>query len=242
MSTKPPGWARDTGSHFYRICAIAALAVAVAGFFLTYLRPITEGTFRGPPRAHLHGALLSGWLLMVIAQAFLVKKRLRLHRKLGWAALVLAPLIVLSTVLVGTEGARRDMVRLGPSGADQVIGTITTPAVFLLLVAAALLTRKKPQWHKRLILLATVVMLWPAWFRWRHFLPDMPRPDIWLGVVLADVPIAIAAIRDRVRFGAVHPAYLTAGLALIAEQATEVLLFGTPGWHRAAIAILEVLP
>ena len=242
MSATAPSWSRDTGSRFYRICAIAALVVAIAGFFLTYVRPMAAGAFEGPPRAHVHGALLTAWLLLVIAQAFLVRKRLHLHRKLGWAALVLAPMITLSTVLVGAEGARRDIVRVGASGADQVIGTITTPLIFLLLVCAALLTRRKPQWHKRLILLATVAMLWPAWFRWRHFLPEMPRPDVWLGVVLAYVPVAIAAIRDRVRFGAVHPAYLTAGLALIAEQIAEVLLFGTPGWHRAATAILEVLP
>jgi hypothetical protein len=235
-------WARDTGSRFYRTCAVAALGVAVAGFFLTYLRPMAAGTFEGPSRAHLHGALLTGWLLLVVAQSVLVRKRLAVHRTLGWAAVVLAPSILVTTVLVGAEVARRDMLRSGAAGADTVIGTLTTSLAFLLLVAAALLLRRKAQWHKRLIFLATVVILWPAWFRWRHFLPDMPRPDIWLGLVLTDLPIAIAAVRDRIRFGAVHPAYLTVGLAVIAEQVTEVLLFGTPGWHRAAIAMLEVLP
>jgi len=237
-----PLWARDTGTPFYRLCAFAALAATVAGFFLTYLRPMASGTFEGPPRAHLHGALLVGWLLIVIAQTVLVRKRLPVHRKLGWTAAILAPAIAASTMLVGAEGARRDMARLGASAADGLIGTITTPLVFLALVTAALVTRKKPQWHKRLILLATAVILWPAWFRWRHFLPEMPRPDIWLGVVLADVPIALAALRDKVRFGAVHPAYLTAGVAVVAEQAAEVLLFGTPGWHRTAMAAIEVLP
>jgi hypothetical protein len=242
LRSPAPAWARDTGTRFYRICAVAALAVAVTGFFLTYLRPMATGTFAGPSRAHVHGVFLASWLALVLAQSFLVRKRLTTHRKLGWAAVVLAPAIFASTVLVGAEGARRDMLRLGPSAADSVIGTVTTPLIFLLVVAAAILLRKKAQWHKRLIFVATVLILWPAWFRWRHFLPEMPRPDIWLGFVLAFAPIAIAAIRDRLRFGAVHPAYLTAGLAMIAEQATEILLFGTPAWHRAATALLEVLP
>ena len=235
-------WARDTGSRFYQICAIAALGVAAAGFFLTYLRPMATGTFEGPSYAHVHGALLAGWLLLVAAQGFLVRKRLAVHRTLGWAAAVLAPSILVTTVVVGAEAARRDILRSGASAVDTVLGTITTPLIFLLLVSAALLLRKKAQWHKRLIFLATVAILWPAWFRWRHFLPEMPRPDIWLAVVLSDLPIAVAALRDRFRFGAVHPAYLVAGLALVAEQSAEVLLFGTPGWHRAAVAIMEVLP
>jgi hypothetical protein len=216
--------------------------VAATGFFLTYLRPIAAGTFEGPPLAHVHGALLSAWLLLVVAQTTLVRKRLPLHRKLGWAALALAPLVAVSTALIGAEGARRDILRIGPSGADQMIGAITTPLAFLLLVAGALLTRTKPQWHKRLILLATAAILWPAWFRWRHFLPTIPRPDIWLGVVAADLPIAIAALRDRIRFGAVHPAFWTAGVALGIEQASEVMLFGTDGWHRVALSLLEILP
>jgi hypothetical protein len=235
-------WAKDSGTGFYRWCAVAALAVAASGFFLTYLRPMAAGTFEGPKLAHVHGALLTLWLLLVIAQTFLVRRRLHVHRKLGWAALVLAPTIALSTVLIGAEAARRDVGASGASGADQIVGAVTTPLGFLLLVGGALLARKKPQWHKRLVLLATVAILWPAWFRWRHFLPEFPRPDIWLGVVLTDLPFAIAAARDRVRFGAVHPAYLIAGSLLVAEQIAEVLMFGAPIWHRVAMAVLGALP
>jgi hypothetical protein len=238
LTPRAEAWSRDSGSSFYRVCALAALAVAVAGFFLTYLRPMALGTFEGPALSHIHGALLAGWLLLVIAQAFLVRSRFPIHRRLGWLALGLAPAIAISTAMIGAEAARRD----GPAGADDLIGTITTPLVFVLLVGAALLLRKKPQWHKRLILLATVTILWPAWFRWRHFLPEFPRPDIWLGVVLTDLPILVAAMRDRIRFGAVHPAYLIAGTALVAEQVAEVFLYGTPQWHSLANNLLEILP
>ncbi|MEO6389263.1 MAG: hypothetical protein ABIT16_11825 [Croceibacterium sp.] len=239
----PPGTEpKDFGSSFYKIAALAALAVAAIGFFGTYVRPMALGKFEGPQFAHVHGLLLTLWLLLIVTQTQLVRKRLSLHRKIGWAALLLAPLIALSTVMIGGEAARRDVAAMGPTGADNLIGAITTPLAFLLLVSGAILLRKAPQWHKRLLLLATVAILWPAWFRWRHFLPEFPRPDIWLGVVLADAPIVAAALRDRIRFGAVHPAYLTAGTALVAEQFAEVLLFGTPLWHRAALSLLETLP
>jgi len=240
----PPAatWARDSGTWFYRACGLAALAVTLAGFFLTYLRPMALGKFKGPMLSHLHGGLLGSWLVLVIAQVFLVRWRFSYHRTLGWIALVLAPAIAISTVMIGAEASRRDMLTSGPSGADNLVGTATTPTIFLLLVLAALLLRRRPQWHKRLIFIATVAILWPAWFRWRHFLPAMPRPDIWLGVVLADLPLVVAVARDQIRFGAIHPAYLTAGVAFVAEQIAEVLLFGTPGWHRLAMTMLGIVP
>jgi hypothetical protein len=134
-------------------------------------------------------------------------------------------------------------VKIGPldpatSFAIPAIGLIG----FVIVIYASWRTRRQPDAHKRLILLATAAILWPAWFRWRHFLPTIPRPDIWLGVVAADLPIAIAALRDRIRFGAVHPAFWTAGVALGIEQASEVMLFGTDGWHRVALSLLEILP
>ena len=85
MRSPAPAWARDTGTRFYRISAVAALAVAVTGFFLTYLRPMATGTFAGPSRAHVHGVFLASWLALVLTQSFLVHKRLTTHRKLGWA-------------------------------------------------------------------------------------------------------------------------------------------------------------
>ena len=111
----------------------------------------------------------------------------------------------------------------------------------LALVLGAIAMRKRPQWHKRLVLIATVVMLWPAWFRWRHFLPWVPRPDITLGLIVADLPIVVAMVRDRLRFGAVHPAYWWVGLPVICEQTFEALAFGTPFWTRFGMWLYGLL-
>lgn len=104
--------------------------------------------------------------------------------------------------------------------------------MFLLLVISAVAMRRRPDWHKRLVLLATVVVLWPAFFRFRHILPEMPRPDIFLGLLLADSPILLAAIRDKLRFGQVHPAWKWIGTGVFIEQILESLAFET-GLNRA---------
>ncbi|MFZ9394480.1 MAG: hypothetical protein ACO25F_00275 [Erythrobacter sp.] len=216
-------WNGDRATRFYPRAAAFAIAVALAGFFLTYLRPMALGRFDGPAMSHLHGALLFSWLLLVMVQSL----RLRSHRKLGWIALALALAIAASTMAIGVEATRRDLANGIVTG---MAGNVTAPLVFCGLVGAAIWLRGQPQWHKRLILIATVVMLWPAWFRWRHFLPWMPRPDVSLGLIVANLPIAIAMLRDRLRFGAVHPAYWLVGVPVFLWQAFEVAAFGSPGW------------
>src|SRR5215475_5735242 len=75
----------------------AALALfAVAAFWPTYLSRIgavTEG------HVHAHGAVMASWLAMLVAQAFLIRSNRRpIHKLLGKASYVLAPLVVLSTL------------------------------------------------------------------------------------------------------------------------------------------------
>jgi hypothetical protein len=235
-------WASDRGSLFYRYAACAAILIAFIGFFLTYIQPVALNRFNGPSWSHLHGALLATWLLLVMIQAFLLPHQLQLHRILGWSAVLLAPAIALSTIAIGYEITAQAIVRDGAEGFGNFTGNVTAPSIFLLLVSAAIILRRKPQWHKRLIFLATVAMLWPAWFRWRHIFPWIPRPDIVLGLIVADLPILIAMVRDKLRFGAVHPAYVYAGVGLIVEQTVEVLLFGSEVWQALGQWLFERLP
>ena len=221
------GWQADRRTPFYRLAAWGALAVALIGFFLTYTAPMMRSTFNGPRWSHVHGALLLSWLCLTIVQTQLAAGRLKVHRRLGWIAIVIAPAIAVSTIAIGVEATRRDLAAGGTAG---MAGNVTTPAVFCALVAAAIALRKRPQWHKRLILIASVVIIWPAWFRWRHFLPWVPRPDIALGLVATNLILIGAMVRDQVRFGAIHPAYLLVGLPVIAWQAFETLVFGSQWW------------
>lgn len=228
------GWSKDRGSRFYRTAALLAIAVAFAGFFLTYLKPMALARFAGPAPSHLHGAILASWLILVVLQSFLLPS----HRMLGWLAVLLAPAVVISTVNVGIAVTRRDLAQGITTG---MAGNVTAPVLFCALVGAAIWQRRNPQWHKRLILIATTVVLWPAWFRWRHFLPWVPRPDITLGLIVANLPIAIAMLRDRIRFGAIHPAYLWVGLPVIAEMTFEAFAFGTPFWSAFGLGLYEWL-
>ncbi|MBX3480825.1 MAG: hypothetical protein KF842_10510 [Caulobacter sp.] len=69
----------------------------------------------------------------------------------------------------------------------------------------------------------------------------MPRPDLWFGVVCADSLTLLAMLRDRLVLGRVHPVYLWVGTAVIAETATEALLFDSAGWRVVAGWVWAVL-
>lgn len=80
-------------------------------------------------------------------------------------------------------------------------------------------------------MLATIHLLWPAFFRLRHWLPAVPDPEIWLALVCAYLSMVVAAARDQAKYGRVHPVWLFIAPILVAEQSIEVAFFDE-GLHR----------
>jgi hypothetical protein len=217
---------------------VALLAVAI-GFGRTYAVPMTRGTFAAPRWVHVHGALAFAWVLLFALQPVLVRLRLlRWHRRVGYLGLPLAVGIALTMVPAGVFQATRDAAAgAGPTGISGLLGALTSGALFVALVAAGIATRRDREAHARWLLLATLVVVWPAWFRFRHWFPSVPRPDIWFAVVLSYLWIGVAIARDRMVRGTVHPVLLWGGLGVVVEQALEVLAFDTPWWRATAHAI-----
>jgi hypothetical protein len=113
--------------------------------------------------------------------------------------------------------------------------------MFFCLVLAGVLKRNVPEAHKRLMLLATIVVLWPAWFRFRHYFPTVPRPDIWFALVLADSLIIISWIWDKCKNGNIHPVLKYMGLFIILEQSFEVIVYDSSLWRQTAKWIFDLL-
>ena len=219
-------WAHDRAGLFYVGFGLFALATVLTGFSTTYIIPMARQSFTAPWVVHLHGASALGWVLLLIFQARQVgKRRTPLHRRIGRAAIPLALLIWASGIATATWAAKRDLPELGTAATSGLGGTAVGLTLYLLLVIAAIAARRRPDWHKRLLILATIQVLWPAFFRLRHLLPMVPQPEIWFALVLAYLPVVVAALRDRWRYGRIHPVWLFVGPALIAEQSVEFALF-----------------
>ena len=233
-------WARDRASHFYFGFGLVGLAAIAIGFSTTFILPMYRGVFVAPAIVHLHGALALSWVVLLIAQSFLVRAQMTpLHRRVGLIGLPLALGILVTGVLVAFWAARRDFPSQGPVAASSMVGVFTTLAMFALLVGLAVMWRRWPDWHKRLMLLATILVLWPAWFRFRHLLPWVSRPEFWLAYVVALSPIGVAALRDRWKYGFVHPVWVYFGTAIVLEQGLEVLAFDTPAWRSIGMWLFQ---
>jgi hypothetical protein len=217
---------------------VAVFAICV-GFGRTYAAPMMRGTFVGPRILHVHGALALAWVLLFVAQPLLVRWRaFSAHRRLGYVGLPLALAVAGTMIPAGLYSTIRDSdAGLGSIAISPLLGVITSAILFVALVTAGVVARRDREAHSRWLLLATLLVIWPAWFRFRHWFPQVPHPDFWFGVVLPMAWVMVAIIRDRVVRGAVHPVLLFAGTGLILEQGFELFAFDTPLWRATANAL-----
>ena len=236
-------WASDRGQRFYAGIGLFGLIAIGIGFSTTYFIPMARRVFAAPGFVHVHGASAMAWVTLLLIQALLISSgRTRLHMKVGQAGLPLAVTIWVSGILTAAWAARRDLPAQGPIAEAAFIGTVIGLSLFLAFVSAGYAMRRRPAAHKRWMALATIAVLWPAVFRWRHLLPPMSRPDIILGLFVADLPILVAMLRDRLRYGEVHSVWLIGGTFWFVEQGFEVAIFDTLWSAPIGRAMLGILP
>jgi len=227
---------RRRKSRFFLVASCLALAITFVGFFKTFILPSARGTFSAPLVIYVHGGLLFLWTSFLVMQSVLIQMRkLKLHRLMGFLSLGLLPCVVISTMAAGVFVLKRDLALGGGQTAiSSLVGTFTAPIMFAIIVSAAIIYRRRPELHKRLMLLAMIAIIWPAFFRFRHYFPSVAYPELVFGFVLPDSMILAAMLWEKLTLGRVHAVYLTVGLALIAENFIEFYLFDSNGWRVLA--------
>lgn len=203
---------------FFARYAVALAAFIVFGFAQFDLR-MPPPPVAIPWVVHAHAASMLAWLALTVAQPRLAGTHARAwHRRLGWASLGLLAAIVVFASMTCIAA-----LRLG------LIPPFFTPAYFFALVHVGMLgfiatvfagiaMRRRSDWHRRLMLGSTVVIMEPALGR----LLPMPLLGAWgewvaMGVQLGALGWLVA--RDRRVLGRVHPATVTAAGAVVAVHA-----------------------
>lgn len=224
---------------FFTTIAVVGIIAILVGFSKTFIIPIISGTKTWPWAIYAHAGFVFGWVLIFLTQSLLIQsKKYNTHISIGrWAALIAVGAAV-SIIPASLYQVERELKEgLGQTAISSIVGSLASAIMFLTLVILGIVNRKRPQVHKRLMLLATILLIWPAWFRWRHYFPSVERPDIWFAVVLADSLIIVAFIWDWLRNKRIHPALLCGGFFIIAENVIEIVLFDSSGWRIIASAI-----
>jgi hypothetical protein len=152
------------GQDFFLWAALTCSFIALIGFGRTYYLKSLFETPPLPTLLHLHGAIMSSWCLLFGAQTYLVvTHRVHLHRRLGIFGAVLAILVVVVGAYATVEATAREVRDHVVHQFHFLFGlNLVNLLVFALLVITALALRVRPDFHKRLMLLATVTMLAPA--------------------------------------------------------------------------------
>lgn len=216
-------------SRLYTQTGLAIVLVALIGFARTYY---LRRWFDLPPltmRLHLHGFVLTLWLVLFLVQSMLISVGRRgLHRRLGFAGVGLAVAVIVTTYLSAIEAARLDGSRGGITAADRLYSTVVILVLFAVFVAVGTVFRKRPDIHKRSMLLATIAIVGPAASRAWVLLVGRGIRDPHVYVMSA--LLLVALLSDWRARGRPHGLLLCGSLVLIASQVTRRLVGGTEVW------------
>jgi hypothetical protein len=216
--------------YFYLCMSLVLAALVLVGFS----RTVNANLFHAnPPRPLLlwiHGTAFSTWILFFIVQSSLVRARkVSVHRFLGWFGAALATAMVPLGVTIAVVMARFDTLALHQKGADAFLSIpFVDMIIFGSCMAMAIYWRKKPEYHRRLVFIASCQLMDAAIGRF-DFMYDHS-----LFYVALDLLIALGMARDWVVDGRVHKVYRYALPALIVMQSLAVYAWrANPAWWGA---------
>jgi hypothetical protein len=243
-----------TGFFFWMSALL--LAILVIGFSPTlYLReffPVEPI----PSYLYAHGAILTTWFVWLVLQTLLVRNgNTATHRRMGAIGAVIGAAAVFAGPMatVGVVGRLHDVLdwdadmsaiaEVGVQGvpmlnfAAQVVwGNFVSIALFAGMLVAAVLLRRNPQAHKRLMLLGSIAIVGPAVARISRWPIFGGESSPFIPVVLISL-VAAVVVHDLVTIRKLHRATLI-GVGVIVAGAIAQQLIADSEFGRAVVKLL----
>jgi hypothetical protein len=234
-SSPPSSYADDQG--FFLRYSVALSVATVLCFVQIAARGLTD-PLTAPAWVHVHALLMVGWLALFVTQNRLAANNVRLHRKLGVAGGALACAMLAMGWFIAFATL---VVHRLPPGSNASFFFATTTAeimVFAGLIVWALVLRRDPEWHRRLMFGATIMACGGPGFS--RLLPD-PLPvqpvSAWIYLAVDVALLGIIMRHDRRTRGFVHPATLWSAATIAAAQA----LVYAASYDRTLAAITDAI-
>jgi hypothetical protein len=226
---------RSFDRRFYFGASLVALGLVFWGFAPTYYLKLIFGAPRLSTRLHIHGAVMTSWLVLFFVQAGLISaRRTHWHRRLG----IIGAVIAIAVVLVGStttiNAAAREVGRHSVEANARVMVLcleLVQMALFAGLVAVAIGIRRRPDYHKRLLLLATACMLPSAFSRIPLNLSFIVSDNVSI-LLLFNLFVIVAVLIDTLRNRRLHPAFGWGALSAVAALNLAYPIAISPQWLR----------
>ncbi|MCJ2178207.1 hypothetical protein [Novosphingobium album (ex Hu et al. 2023)] len=214
---------------FWAKMTIGISVFIIFGFAQFGLRGMVDYA-HAPLVMHLHGIAMLAWLSLLMTQAVLAGRGgLALHRKLGWASAGMLPLIVVLASMTCLAALPINMFPPFFTAAYFLALVHVSVVIFAVVVATAVSRRGQPDWHKRLMVGSTILLMEPALGR------VLPMPFImpwgeWLSMAIQLGVAALIVRHDRKELGAIHPATVVVGISVVLSHVVVEVLAVTPAW------------
>ena len=222
---------RFLSQYFYLCMSLVIGGLVVWSFSNTVDARLLHAS---PPRPLLlwfHGTVFSAWILLFIGQSALARMRkVTVHRALGWFGAALAATMVVSGFIVSSVMVRFDMTVLHRTTVAPFLSVLWCDMmIFGACMALAIYFRKRPEYHRRLVFMASCQLMQAAFVRFHYIgTHDLFYPAL-------DVLIVAGILRDLLVDGRVNRVYLYVFPAMIVLQAWATYLERVnPSWWQAA--------
>jgi hypothetical protein len=224
---------RQFDRRLFLITAVAFPITILVGFGPTYYARGLVAASLPSLLVHVHGLMMTLWVgLFVVQVALISAKRVRLHQRLGYAAIGLAVLIIATGLPTALRAAKYGSASTPPGipPLSFVVVPIFDLVMFALLFGAAIYYRRLPAAHKSLMFLTALNFLPPALSRIQ--IPTLQAiGPLWFFGAPSVAALACVAIERR-RHGRLNTVFLVASLCLIASYVVRLALMSTGPWMR----------
>jgi uncharacterized membrane protein YozB (DUF420 family) len=243
MNAIAPKESASRSRFFFVVMACAVIVTVFAGFAPTfYLRGSFTQTRPMSMLLHVHGIVFSAWVSLFLVQTLLIARGARrLHQRFGWIGAGIAAAMISLVAAAVIEELRR--VNGFPPPPLALALSAFDIIVFAMLVGTALYFRKRPDWHKRFMLSATIVLLGAPMFRAVvHSLGrgDMAKVSI-VSTLLVDAFFLPCFAYDILTRRRIHPAYLVALALIVLDQVAQATVVSWTPWINFSQALQRMV-
>jgi len=230
----------ETRSRFFAVTAWVMLALVIVSFLMTYYVPLLTGTHQFGALRHIHGLAFFGWMFLYVWQTRLVARReISRHREIGlFGCLLTGMLWVLGGWMALSAAAER--VASGVARPYEFtwynLSDIVLFAGFAL--GAISTATRRSDWHRRLMYMAALSLVAPAFSRWTLLLP-LPSP--WLDMapnLTIDLFFVALILHDRRVLGSVHVSTWVGIVVAVPLHVVSPWIAMGGWWNRLALHVL----
>ena len=220
--------------YFYFFMSLLIAVTVVFGFSRTVDQNLIHATPVRPWILYLHAGVFFGWVVFFVLQSSLVRvKKVAWHRMMGWFGVALGVVIPLLGVSTSIAMGRFNFhVLHRPEAPAFLLIPLFDMVCFTTTFALAVYWRKKPEFHRRLMLVASCALTAAAFGR------VLPLQVFYLGV---DFMIALGVVRDLIVNRNVHTVYRYALPLFFVGQCLVIYIFSTNAgfWLKIANGLLN---